>query len=159
MNKPSSFLPKHKTHTSWIIMEIFKNPILFPPPKMELEMLITLNKRHLERLKSITRLMENQKKWRFLKKMCPRYYKPQKLSIEAKIISLLGFWRSSDSDAQRSWPSQPKRGKSANLFSWNGWRIFDWSTLIARLYSNEKWWHYWTFQSCETSYKSANRLK
>lgn len=49
-------------------MEIFKNPILFPPPKMELEMLITLNKHHLEGLKSITRLVENQKQWRFLKK-------------------------------------------------------------------------------------------
>ncbi|MDO4874288.1 MAG: L,D-transpeptidase [Candidatus Gracilibacteria bacterium] len=35
---------------------------------MELEMLIILNKHHLERLKSITRLVENQKKGRFLKK-------------------------------------------------------------------------------------------
>lgn len=43
-------------------MEILQKHILFPPPKMELEMLITLNKHHLERLKSITRLVENQKK-------------------------------------------------------------------------------------------------
>ena len=51
-------------------MEIFKNPILFPPPKMELEMLITLNKHHLECLKSITRLVKNQKKWKTKKKTC-----------------------------------------------------------------------------------------
>lgn len=93
-NKPSSFLPRHKTHTSWIIMEIFKNPILFPLPKMELEMLITLNKLHLEHLKLVIKSVGMLKKWRFLKESALKVLPISKPSTGVKIISLLEFWRS-----------------------------------------------------------------